>query len=103
MTVAYRVGKLKRDLRDSLASSDSRKRPGMMYVRERRADSVCETEDALSETKASYLRSRALGAIASDVVPGAERKSGLEALAEAETWPESDVEVEVEALVTVWR
>lgn len=31
--------------RDSEASSASRKRPGIMYVRERRADSIDVTDD----------------------------------------------------------
>ena len=33
------------ECRDSDASSASRKRPGIMYVKERRADSIDVTED----------------------------------------------------------
>ncbi len=62
-----------RDGRVSEAISDSLKRPrrgsvefgttsclykpGMIYVSERSADSICETELALFETKSSYLPS----------------------------------------------
>lgn len=42
---------------DSDASSASRKRPGMIYVRERRADSICVTEDWFLVMKELYLES----------------------------------------------
>lgn len=85
-------------VRDSLASSDSRKRPGMMYVRERRADSICETDEALSEIKASYLRSHERGAIANDVEAEAELVWGSKVLVDVEGWPKPDAE-ESEAFV----
>ncbi len=61
-------------LRDSDAISDSRKRPttqsarlrqctveshvpGMMYVNDRSADSICDTELAFLRTKSSYMLS----------------------------------------------
>jgi hypothetical protein len=39
------------ECRDSEAISASRKRPGIMYVRLRRADSICATEEAFLRTK----------------------------------------------------
>lgn len=47
--------------RDSDASSASRKRPGIMYVRDRKADSICVTEDWLLAMKELYLERRARG------------------------------------------
>lgn len=43
--------------RDSEASSASRKRPGMMYVKERKADSICVTEDWWVVMKVLYKES----------------------------------------------
>lgn len=42
-------------LHDSDASSASRNRPGMIYTRDRNADSIWETDPALSDTKFSYI------------------------------------------------
>jgi hypothetical protein len=43
--------------RDSEASSASRKRPGMIYVRERRADSIWVTEDWFLVMNVPYIES----------------------------------------------
>ena len=48
-------------LRDSDASSASRKRPGIIYTSDRNADSICETDPALSDTKFSYILMRFRG------------------------------------------
>jgi hypothetical protein len=45
------------ECRDSDANSASRKRPGIMYVRERRADSIEVTEDWFFVMKFEYRES----------------------------------------------
>ena len=42
-------------LRESDAISASRNRPGMIYTSDRNADSIWETDPALSVTKFSYI------------------------------------------------
>jgi hypothetical protein len=43
------------ECKDSDASSASRNRPGMIYVRERKADSICVTEDWFLVMKSPYI------------------------------------------------
>jgi hypothetical protein len=49
------------ECRDSDAISASRKRPGMRYVRERSADSICDTEDEFFRMKVRYLSRYSFG------------------------------------------